>query len=122
MSRRPRFSTVSADAYLRDSVEAEMQAGLDQIVRLKGGRSWHLEDARNAPELVDIWDTTILLPGWVFLLELKSNHRGFESAGQAEVAARLNDIRRVVSGVVRPEPVSPNEYSYDELLDILGRA
>ena len=115
---RPRFLAVNAAAYLRSPLEEEMGDAIEQIVKLKGGRLWRVNDSRNCPELADVWDLSILVPGWAMLLELKSNGRVWESAGQEEVAARLADVRRIVCGVVRPEP-GPGEYGYDELLDIL---
>ena len=116
---RPRVATVTADQYRRLPSEAEMLAAITDLVTLKGGRLWHLHDARTAPELVDLWDTTAILPGGLLVcLEVKSQARPFESAGQEAVCRMLESVGRVVTGVVRPVP-KPGEYSYDEVLDIL---
>ena len=121
MTRRPPFLVGTVDDYRKLPTEADMLAGLEQIVQLKGGRCWHIRDSRNCPETADLWDTTILLPGLLVAVELKSQRRPFESAGQAAVASVLATVERAVCGVVRPVP-KPGELSYDEVLDLLRRA
>lgn len=118
MSRHPRFLTVTADAYRSDPIEAEMTDAIAHLVGLRQGRLWHLDDARTAPELVDMPDLVFVIPGLVGMLEVKSNDRPFESLEQERVAALLADVRRVVTGVCRPKP-RDGEYSYEDVLEYL---
>ena len=119
MPRRPRFLTVTVDEYRRLPSEAEMLAGLTDAVTAKGGRLWHVNDSRSCPELVDLPDVIALVPGLALLLELKSQRRRFASVNQEAVCRLLETVEEGITGVVRPVP-KPGEYSYDEVLDLLG--
>jgi hypothetical protein len=110
---------VTVDRYRRRATEAQMEGAIRDLVRLRGGRCWHLVDARDAPELVDLPDLLILVPGLAAWIELKSQRR-IITPGQAEVAALLASATRFVGGIVRPDP-RDGELSYDELLEVLHR-
>lgn len=99
--------------------EAEMQTALDDYAKARGGFSWHINRSDFCPEMVNFWDSTVLVPGTVYLLELKTNDRPFIGR-QRKVADLLTTVSRVVCGVVRPDP-KPGEYSYDELVEIMRR-
>ncbi len=112
---------IAAGDYARMASEDGMQTAMQRIVDLKGGRLWHNDRSDACPEMAGFWDTTILLPGTLVCLELKSQQRRWQSAEQRKVAELLATVERVVAGVVRPDP-KPGERSYDDVLELLRRA
>lgn len=112
-----RAVTLDAAAFQRRATEDEMTAAIADIVKLKQGELWHLRDARRAPELENLTDLIIVIPGLAALVELKSQDRGI-TFGQRRVLTLLETVERFFGGVVRPEP-NPGETSYDDFLDIL---
>lgn len=97
-----------------------MEEAIRDLVKHKHGRVFHLRDASRAPELVDLPDLIVLLPGLVALLELKSARRAV-TPGQAEVAGLVASAGRVVGGIVRAVPRA-GEIGYDEMLELLESA
>jgi hypothetical protein len=108
---------VTVDRYRRRATEAQMEGAIRDLVAFRGGRIWHLEDARTAPELTDLPDLLILVPGLAAWVELKSQRR-IVTPGQAEVAALLASATAFVGGIVRVDP-RDGEMGYDELLEAL---
>jgi hypothetical protein len=114
---------VTVDHYRRRATEAQMEGAIRELVRLRGGRLWHLVDTRDAPELTDLPDLLILVPptatgpGVAAWVELKSQRR-IVTPGQAEVAALLASATAFVGGIVRVDP-RDGEMGYDELLEAL---
>lgn len=108
---------IAIEQYRRLPTEAAMEHAIRRAVSLKGGRCWHLGDARNAPELTDLTDLIVVVPGVAALAELKSMRR-VVTPGQREVADLLATVERFVGGIVRPVPRN-GEMSYDEFLDAL---
>jgi len=106
------------DRYRATTTEAGMRRAIADLVALRGGRLWFVEDSRNCPEMTDAPDVLILVPGVVVVAELKSQRRRF-TAGQIEVAALLASVERAVCVVVRPNP-KDGELSYDQLLEVLS--
>lgn len=109
--------------YRRRATEAEMEDAIRKLVKLRGGRTFHLRDARQAPELEDLPDLIVLLPpnasgtGQVAIIELKSQKRRMTN-GQREVRELLAGPISFLGGVVRPVPRS-GERSYDDFLEWL---
>lgn len=108
----------SIERYQRLPSEDQMQEAIEEAVRLKGGRVWHLRDARTSPELADLPDLIIVVDEFVALLEIKSQTRRL-TPGQQEVAGMLRCATRTVAGVVRPDPY-PGEWSYQYIVDWLA--
>ena len=80
-----------------------------------------MHDADLAPELVDQPDGLIVAP-WmqtVAVIEAKSMKR-IITPGEAHVLALLDECHRFESMVVRPEPKTAAETSYDALMRWLG--
>ena len=101
-------------AYANRATEAQMTKTIAELVTLRGGRLWHLRDARNAPELEDLPDLIIVCPPVIALVELKSAKRRV-TLGQAAVAALLEQCDTALGGIVRP-------WDLDELLERLNEA
>lgn len=118
--RRPDRALMTPAAYQQRATEAQMQDAVGELVTLRGGRFFHLEDARKAPELEDLPDWLILLPPTVYLMEAKSQRRP-TTLGQRSVLALLAECPRAVSGIVRPVPRTPEEIAFDHLLALLER-
>lgn len=112
--------TTALETYRRTITEAAMQDAIQEIVTLKGGKLWHLRDARKAPELTDLTDLIIVVPGFASLVEVKSQRR-IVTPGQMDVAALLATVTRFWGGVVRPMP-REGELSYDEFVAMLEAA
>lgn len=112
--------TMPAAAYQQRTTEAEMEAAIRDLVALRGGRCWHVNDARSSPEMADAPDLLILLPGAAFWIEVKSQQRRV-TAGQQEVAALMATVTRFVGGTVRPNP-REGEMAFDELIALLEAA
>lgn len=108
------MALTSIERYQRLPSEDHMMDAIRQAVAFKGGKSWHLNDARTSPELEDLPDLIIVCDEWVGLLELKSQTRAV-TAGQQEVAGMLRCAKRVVAGVVRPMP-RVGELAYDDVI------
>lgn len=94
-----------------------MERTIRELVDLRGGRLFHLRDARQAPELEDLPDLIVLLPGQAAIVETKSQRRRV-TAGQREVQELLRGPIAFFGGVVRPVPRS-GEQSYDDFLEWL---
>lgn len=114
-----RSGVVDLPTYRRLPSEAAMEEAIRELVALKGGRSWHVRDSRNAPEMVDFPDLAILLPPYAMQLEVKSQRR-IVTDGQKEVAGLLKACTRFVGGIVRPDPMK-GEWAYDDILDFLRK-
>jgi hypothetical protein len=106
--------------YRRRATEAGMERTIRELVDLRGGRLFHLRDARQAPELEDLPDLIVLLPGQAAIVELKSQRRRLTS-GQRQVRELLRGPIAFFGGVVRPMP-KVDEQSYDDFLDWLKGA
>jgi hypothetical protein len=100
--------------------EAAMQEAIEKAVTLRGGRLFHLNDARTAPELEDLSDLIVVVPGFAALAELKSQRRT-TTQGQLELAMLLSTVTRFWGGIVRPAP-RDGEVSYDDFLAMIERA
>ena len=110
------MTTVSR--YRTHATEADMEATVRDLVRLRGGRFFHVTRSDIVPELTDLPDWLIILPPTVYLIEAKS-HRRRTTAGQAAVLALLADCTRIESGIVRGEP-KPGEIAFDDFLNWLS--
>lgn len=113
-------ATMPSAAYQQCTTEAEMEDAIRDLVALRGGRCWHVNDARSSPEMADAPDLLILLPGAAFWIELKSQKRHV-TPGQKEVAALMATVTRFVGGTIRPHP-REGELSFDELIALLEAA
>lgn len=100
------------ESYRDRATEAQMTETIAELVKLRGGRIWHLRDGRQAPELEDLPDLIIICPPVVALIELKSAKRRV-TLGQAAVAALLDQCDTLVGGIYRP-------WNLDELLEELA--
>lgn len=109
-----------AAAYRLRATEADLERTVRDLVALRGGRFFHLRDARQAPELADLPDWLIVLPPRLYVIEAKSQKRQITS-GQAEVVGLLLECTELIAGVVRPQP-KPGEIGFDELIEILEGA
>lgn len=107
-------AVTSIERYQRLPSEDAMQDAIEEMVRFRGGRVWHVNDSRTAPELVDLPDLIIVCGEWVALLELKSQTRPV-TEGQREVAGMVRCAKRAIGGVVRPQPKA-GEMAYDDVL------
>lgn len=94
-----------------------MQLGIAELVGLRGGRLFHVRDARRSPELEDLPDLIVIAPPLLGLWELKSATRRI-TRGQLQVAELLARCDRLSTGIVRSVP-RPGELGYDEALDLL---
>jgi hypothetical protein len=108
----------SIEVYRSLPGEKAMQDAIVAAVVARHGRAWHLRDARQAPEMVDLPDLLILLPGVAMMWEVKSQRRTI-TTGQRVVADLLGRCDRFVGGIVRPVPKSDDEWSYDEVLALI---
>lgn len=121
MSRtRTRRYEITAEEYQQSASEDDIESTLRDLVDHRGGRLFHVRDARSSPEMVDMPDHLILIPGLVAVLELKSMHRALTN-GQEEVSRLMASAERFIAGVVRPVP-RMGEYGFDDVLDILRRS
>lgn len=117
MARRGGLTTL--EVYRCMPSEAQMQDTMVEAVVARHGRAWHLRDARQSPELVDLPDLLVLLPtGLAMMLEVKSQRRTI-TTGQMAVADLLRVCDRFVGGIVRPMPKNDHEMSYDEALRLI---
>ena len=91
--------------------EVAMQAALIEAARLNGWLVYHTFDSRRSdpgwPDLALVRDDVL------HLFELKSQ-RGRVKPEQAEWIAALERVRWVVPAIVRPEPRSDSELSYEQ--------
>lgn len=96
--------------------EGAMQAAIKEAALRNGWLYHHAADSRRAdPGLPDV----LAVRGEVLLaLELK-RQSGRVKPAQAEWIAALERVRWVVPAIVRPEPRSDSELSYDQALDLL---
>ena len=97
--------------------EGAMQAAIKQAAITNGWLYHHAADSRWAdaglPDVLAVRDEVLLA------LELK-RQSGRVKPAQAEWIAALERVRWVVPAIVRPEPRSDSELSYDQALDLLG--
>jgi hypothetical protein len=111
------ITAISADDYRRRATEAQMETTIRDLVDLQGGRLFHLNDARQAPELKDLPDLIVLTPGRAAIVETKSQKRR-TTAGQRQVMELLRGPIVFFGGIVRPVP-KEGERSFDEFLEWL---
>lgn len=107
----------TVDVYRRLPTEAQMLHAIEQKVDYLGGRLWHVNRSDECPELTDLPDLIVIVPGLAALVELKSQRRTV-TRGQREVAALLATAERFWGGIVRPVPRA-GEMSYDAFLEML---
>ena len=116
------MTTVSR--YRKQATEADMEATVRDLVRLRGGRFFHVTRSDLVPELTDLPDWLILLPrpngaGIVILAEAKSANRRV-TLGQQTVLALAAECSRFESFVVRSVNPKDGEISFDQFLAFLG--
>ena len=111
--------TIDVATYRRLPTEAQMQGAIEELVAYRGGRCWHVNDARNVPEMIDCPDLLILCPPFGAMIELKSQRRQVTD-GQREVAILASQCPRFIGGIVRPDPLA-REWSYEDMLSALRR-
>ena len=96
--------------------EAAMQAAIKEAALRNGWLYHHAADSRWAdaglPDVLAVRDDVLI--AW----ELK-RQTGRVRPAQAEWIAALERVRWVVPAIVRPEPRSDSELSYDQALDLL---
>jgi hypothetical protein len=117
---RRRQPSMTTHDYQVASLESEMEATIRELVAHKHGMMWHIRRSDHAPETENMPDLLILLPGRLFLVELKSQDRPL-TPGQVAVKALMSTITDVTCGVVRPDP-RPGEMSFDALLAVIAEA
>lgn len=105
-------AAIAAERFRNMATEDEMLAVISDLVALKGGRLWHLRDARRAPELEDLPDVIAICDNKVLLIELKSARRKV-TPGQQRVADMLDQCDALIVGVFRP-------WQLDDLLEGLN--
>jgi hypothetical protein len=112
---------MAAAGYRSGVLEEAMTAGIRDLVSRLGGLVYHVENSSRSPELVNLPDLLILLPGrqLVCFAEIKSQRRSV-TPGQRLVLDHLADCTRCEAFVVRPEPIDSDETSYDDFLDWLA--
>ena len=108
------------DRYRASTSEAAMQQAIKDILKVRGGRLWHVRDSSKSPELVNLLDWLILDPAseTCYLVEAKSQRR-IITPGQARVVEIASACHTFRSGIVRPVP-RPGEWSYDDFIAMLG--
>lgn len=111
---------IDIQRYQRMPTEDQMMHAIQEAVGFRQGRLFHLRDARMAPELEDLSDLIVVVPGFAALAELKSQRRTV-TTGQLEVATLLSTVTRFWGGIVRPVP-REGETSYDDFLRMLEDA
>lgn len=123
MTRRRLAGSYSVPGYRRRSTEDGMTETVEELVDLLGGRMFHVNDSRTAPETVDMPDLLIIVPNLIAVVELKSQKRA-TTVGQMvvrELMASIPENPYLVAWHVRPEPNRElGERSFEELLDRLN--
>lgn len=116
-----RIATVDARTFRESVSEAAMQDAIEQVVRMRGGRTFHVRRADVAPELVDLPDLLILDPmgSRIVLAELKSQKRQV-TPGQQTVLAMARECGSFHPFLVRPTPKDHTETSYTDFVNWLG--
>lgn len=117
---RPDRVAMTAAAYQGRMTEKDMEQTVRALVELRGGRLFHVRDARTSPELADLPDWLIIDPmsGRVLLIEAKSQKRQV-TMGQAAVLMMLDECSRFEGYVVRPVPKHPGEVAFDDFVEFL---
>jgi hypothetical protein len=113
---------MSIAVYRRSMTEAAMEAAIRELVERRGGRVFHVNDARFAPGMTDWPDLAIVAPwlagGTVVFVELKSWTRRVTS-GQEAVLGLLRGCTRAETLLVRSEPKHAGETAYDDFVRYL---
>ncbi len=114
------MTRTNLDRYLASSSEVDMQRAIEDLVRMRNGRLWHVRNSKASPELVDLPDLLIADPkaSRVIFAELKSQSRKV-TPGQAVTLQLFGECTTFESGIVRPIP-HPGEWSYDAFIEWLG--
>lgn len=116
--------TTALDRYRASMRESEMERTVADLVTLRGGRLFHVRRSDVAPELTDLPDWLIVLPGSdgtgvVILAEAKSVKRAL-TKGQQEVLELCSQCTRFESYIVRSTNPRDGEIGFDAFVNYLA--